>query len=177
MSWEPVALPDGWLATLHDRATGHTYDLTQLGSAPLALTADDLLVRADTPEAKTAQGALPSANPLRIQADGATRFSIALSQATTGTEAGVPQASLGAPLPNPAQGVVRVPYTLGASGEARVALYDALGREVAVLASGEQGAGSHEATLDASSLAAGVYVVRMTGADGFAATRRLTVVR
>ena len=53
-----------------------------------------------------------------------------------------------------------------------MAVYDALGREVAVLAAGE-----HEVALDGAALAPGVYVVRLTAASGAAETARLTVVR
>ncbi|OZC02015.1 T9SS type A sorting domain-containing protein [Rubricoccus marinus] len=178
IAWEPVAMPDGWLATLHDRTTGRTYDLTTEGSFRLNLLSGDALVLpAEAPAAKTAQGALPSAYPLRIQGEVATRFTVAFARGATDTEAGVTASALGVPQPNPVRGIVRVPYSVGEAGEVRVALYDALGREVAVLASGERASGAHEATLDTESLAAGVYVVRMTGASGFAETRRLTVVR
>ncbi|HLT47525.1 MAG TPA: T9SS type A sorting domain-containing protein, partial [Rubricoccaceae bacterium] len=44
----------------------------------------------------------------------------------------------------------------------RLAVYDVLGREVAVLADGHRDAGTHRATLDASGLAAGTYVYRLT---------------
>ena len=43
----------------------------------------------------------------------------------------------------------------------RLGLNDALGREVAVLASGAYGAGHHEAVLDGASLPAGVYLARL----------------
>ena len=50
---------------------------------------------------------------------------------------------------------------MAAPGEARVALYDVLGREVAVAAQGERAAGPHTVALDTAGLAPGVYVVRV----------------
>jgi hypothetical protein len=63
----------------------------------------------------------------------------------------------------------------GAEGEARVAVYDALGREVLVLHDG-LAAGSIQARVEAGQLAPGAYVVRAaTGTT--VQTRSLTVVR
>ena len=84
---------------------------------------------------------------------------------------------LSAPVPNPTAGTSRVRYTLAEAGAARLAVYDALGRRVAVLASGDHAAGPHAAPLDGARLAPGVYVVRLTADDGTAEAVRLTVVR
>jgi len=92
---------------------------------------------------------------------------------TTGAET----AALGlAVRPNPVAtgGTVRV--VVPVAGRVRVALYDVLGRQVAVLLDGERGAGEHILALGADRLAPGVYVVRVE-AGGTAASRRLTVVR
>jgi hypothetical protein len=61
-------------------------------------------------------------------------------------------------------------------GRIRLAVLDALGREVAVLLDAERPAGAHAAPLDASRLAPGVYVVRLDSPGGVL-TRRLTVAR
>ncbi len=66
-------------------------------------------------------------------------------------------------------------FALAEAGAVRLSVFDALGREVAVLAAGERAAGAHEARLDAARLAPGVYVVRLEAA-GRAVTRRLAVV-
>ncbi|MDX1420579.1 MAG: T9SS type A sorting domain-containing protein, partial [Rubricoccaceae bacterium] len=56
------------------------------------------------------------------------------------------------------------------------AVYDALGREVAVLADGPAEAGLHTAALDGSGLPSGVYLLRFeAGTED--TTRRLTRVR
>jgi hypothetical protein len=91
---------------------------------------------------------------------------------------GVPAASaLHAPYPNPSGGRVAVAYDVAARGRVRLAVYDLLGREVAVLVDGPREADRHEAVLDGRTLPAGVYLVRMTTAAGFTQTRRVTLVR
>ncbi len=76
--------------------------------------------------------------------------------------------------PNPASGLSRVRYNLATAGTVRLAVYDALGREVAVLVDGQLAASTYVADFDASSLAPGVYVVRLQ-ADGAVHTARVTV--
>ena len=75
--------------------------------------------------------------------------------------------------PNPAAGRATVAFTAG--GVARLDVFDALGRRVAVLWDGPARPGL-TATLDAAALPAGVYVLRLRG-EGGAATRRLVVAR
>jgi hypothetical protein len=78
--------------------------------------------------------------------------------------------------PNPARGAAEVRVDLPVAGPVRVAVYDALGRTVAVLAEGPMAAGPHALRLDAGALPPGVYVVRAAGA-GTSAVRRITVAR
>jgi hypothetical protein len=78
--------------------------------------------------------------------------------------------------PNPVRTGAEVAFTLAAPSAVRLAVYDVLGREVAVLVEGERTAGRHPARFDASGLAPGAYVLRLTaGGEGLA--RILTVVR
>ena len=78
--------------------------------------------------------------------------------------------------PNPASGRTTITFGLAEAGDASVTVYDALGRQVAVVADGPYAAGRHDVTLDASALPTGVYVVRVAGA-GTARSAQLTVVR
>ena len=57
-----------------------------------------------------------------------------------------------------------------------IAVYDLLGRRVAVLVDGEVAAGHHGVRFEAGHLASGVYVYRMV-AGAYVETRRLTLVR
>src|SRR5690606_13785844 len=80
--------------------------------------------------------------------------------------------------PNPSSGSAVVPFEVAVPSAVRVAVYDVLGREVAVLADGPHAAGRYEVAFDGAGLAAGVYVVRATGAAAGGRrtlTRRLTL--
>ena len=59
--------------------------------------------------------------------------------------------------PNPFNPTTTIQYSLPATMEVRLAVFDVLGREVALLAEGTQSAGRHTATFDASHLSNGVY--------------------
>ena len=83
---------------------------------------------------------------------------------------------LGTPFPNPVREQATISVAMASAGPARLALYDALGREVAVAWDGAMAVGRHSVPLDTSRLPAGIYVLRLaTGAE--TATQRLTVVR
>ena len=84
---------------------------------------------------------------------------------------------LEAPSPNPAAGPVQLAYTLAAAGRVTLRVFDAAGREVAVLDAGERAAGRHAvAWTPPTGLASGVYAVRLdAGASSW--VRRLTLAR
>jgi hypothetical protein len=81
--------------------------------------------------------------------------------------------------PNPARERVSVRYALPAAtvqeGDARLRLYDVLGRRVRSVETAPE-AGRHERRLDVSHLPSGVYFLRLA-AGGQTVTRKLTVVR
>lgn len=79
--------------------------------------------------------------------------------------------------PNPISGAGSVAFGLAEAADVRVALYDALGREVAVLADGPFSAGRHAVRLAASAFPTGVYVVRIAVGSEAQQTARLTIVR
>ena len=102
-----------------------------------------------------------------------------LNVPTAGEEAPTETAgrfALSAVFPNPTPARATVRYTLAASSDVRLEAYDVLGRRVAVLTDGPQAAGAHEATLDASALPAGVYVLRLSAGTQMA-TARVTIAR
>ena len=84
-----------------------------------------------------------------------------------------PAVELSAPRPNPSRSGAVVAWTQPA-GAATLAVYDVLGRRVAVLADGEQVAGAHQRRLPA--LASGTYVVRLAVGDALR-VEQLTVAR
>ncbi len=79
--------------------------------------------------------------------------------------------------PNPAQGEINVAVELPEATNLRVRVYDLLGRPVATLFDGPEGAGRHTITWQPDPrLSAGVYLVRLTAA-GSSHTRKVTLVR
>ena len=83
--------------------------------------------------------------------------------------------AVGLPFPNPTPSGATVPVTLAEAGHVRVAVYDVLGREVAVARDGVAPAGRLAVPIGGG-LAPGAYVVRVT-APGVTEARRLTVSR
>ncbi len=63
--------------------------------------------------------------------------------------------------PNPTRSSTTIRYRLPQSTQMRLTLYDLLGREVAVLASGVKGPGTHQANVNTTAVPAGVYVYRL----------------
>ena len=169
LSWPLVeAVPEGWALTLTDLATGTTVDLRTAASyaftvAPEAAR-DPLGVSAERPAARAATA------PARVV------VTVGPRGATAGEGAAAAPLSLDAPRPNPARGAATIGFSLPEAGAVRLTVVDLLGREVAILADGETAAGRHTATLDASGLAPGVYVVRLASGTE-ALTRRVVVVR
>ncbi len=78
--------------------------------------------------------------------------------------------------PNPFNPTTSILYDVAVTGRVRLAVYDALGREVALLADDERTVGSYTVQFDASRLASGLYVYRMTTADR-TVTRTMTLVK
>ncbi len=77
--------------------------------------------------------------------------------------------SLGQNYPNPFNPSTRIQYTVAGSRDqgpgtsnTRLVVYDLLGREVAVLVNERKAPGNYEVAFDASGLASGVYIYRMT---------------
>ncbi len=96
------------------------------------------------------------------------------SAAVSASAAAAPTGVVVAPNPFSSQTTLR--YTVETPSAVRLAVYDVLGREVAVLVDGTLEAGAHTATLDASRLAPGAYVYRLQTGDTVT-TGRLTLAR
>jgi hypothetical protein len=89
--------------------------------------------------------------------------------------------------PNPFNPTTKLRYSVGGvvapsgsegpeASHVKIAVYDLLGREVAVPVDGGKEPGTYEVTLDASRLASGVYICRMT-AGSFVQSRKMTLAR
>jgi hypothetical protein len=90
--------------------------------------------------------------------------------------AGGPESfSLGQNYPNPFNPTTTIQFRVKEPCRVTLKVYDALGKEVAVLADGMVAAGSHSVRFDASGLPAGIYVYKIQMGD-FTAARKMAVV-
>jgi len=81
------------------------------------------------------------------------------------------------PVPNPVSSTATLSFAVKDQAEARVAVYDMLGRKVSTLFEGRPTPGeSTRVRLDAGSLPSGSYIIRLR-ADGQTETQRMTIVR
>ena len=78
--------------------------------------------------------------------------------------------------PNPFNPVTTIRFELPRDSEVRLAVYDLLGREVAVLVDEGKNAGSHSVSFDAGRLPTGVYFYRFS-ANGFSDVKKLIVLK
>jgi uncharacterized lipoprotein YddW (UPF0748 family) len=78
--------------------------------------------------------------------------------------------------PNPFNPTSDIRYQVSEFGHVKLVVYDFLGREVAVLVDQEMAAGVYTVRFDASRLASGTYLYRMT-AGRFVDTKRMLLVR
>jgi len=83
---------------------------------------------------------------------------------------------LGETSPNPFNSRVALSYGLERAAEVRLTVYDAMGREAAILASGQRGAGNYRLTWDASDLSSGIYIVKLAS-GGRVQSRKVVLVR
>lgn len=82
-----------------------------------------------------------------------------VTSTSTAAEAVLPtEFALASNYPNPFNPTTAIAFQLPAPGLARLAVYDLLGREVALLTDGTLPAGRHEVQFDASGLASGMYL-------------------
>jgi hypothetical protein len=78
--------------------------------------------------------------------------------------------------PNPFNPSTKIQWTIADRRLTIVSVYDLLGREVATLVNEVKDPGTYEVAFDASGLASGVYVYRLT-AGGYAASRTMLLMK
>ena len=131
----------------------------------------DLAVASESFAMTVAGSARAAGGPTEWSVEDATPWETdgAALEATSRAEA------LGA-FPNPFGSRTAIRFEITSPGPVRLAVYNVLGREVAVLADGRVEAGRHEATFDARGLASGVYVWRLVAGER-TETGRVTLLR
>ena len=78
--------------------------------------------------------------------------------------------------PNPFNPVTKIRYGLPKNGNAKLTVYDELGKEVAVLAKGYRQANTYEAVFDATNLPSGVYYYKLES-DGYSDTKKMVIIK
>ncbi len=78
--------------------------------------------------------------------------------------------------PNPFNPSTNISYNLSIGGHVILKVYDVLGREVKTLVNEDESAGYHVAVFDASRLASGVYLYRLT-APGITQVKKMVVTK
>jgi hypothetical protein len=79
--------------------------------------------------------------------------------------------------PNPFNPTTKIQFTVPADRQATLKVYNTLGQEVADLFDGVATAGEyHQVTFDASKLATGVYLYRIT-AGSYSQTKKLALIK
>jgi len=78
--------------------------------------------------------------------------------------------------PNPFNPSTSISYTLSSDGFVNISVYNILGQEVAVLVNGEQTAGTHLASWEASNVPGGIYFYTKKTGD-MIITRKMTLVK
>lgn len=106
--------------------------------------------------------------------DGPQSFSLITSGVVL--ESGVPDKVKLTAYPNPFRNLAIVEYALPKPKNVRLAMYDVLGRRVAVLENGRKDAGRHRVTLRSDRLSSGVYFGRLR-AGTQTRTQKITVAR
>ena len=113
---------------------------------------------------------------LDLGEDGTAPFQVLLASAAYVEEQTAPgELALHPPYPNPASERVAAPYELPEEADVRIAAYNALGQEIAVLENSQQPAGRHEAEWNVSRLSSGTYFLRLE-ASGHTDTEQVTVI-
>ena len=84
--------------------------------------------------------------------------------------------SLGQNYPNPFNPSTRISYSLNNEVQVNLSVYDMLGRKVAELVNERQGSGAYELEFDASSLASGIYLYKLSAGD-FVSVKKMTLLK
>lgn len=79
--------------------------------------------------------------------------------------------------PNPFNPSTKMKFTLKSAANVTLSVYDVLGKEISVLASGNYSAGSYDVDFNASNLSAGMYFYTLRTSTGFSETKKMLLVK
>lgn len=158
LTWDATTVPAGWTYVLVDPSTG--------AETNLASATTHRFERDTRPQAGSTSD--EAVFLLRVR-----------GPATTGTEdlAGIPtRLELHQNFPNPFNPSTTIRFGLPEQADVKLEVYDLLGRRVAVLDQGMKPAGFHQVAFDASRMASGVYLYRLT-VGGRVLTNRMLLIK
>lgn len=77
--------------------------------------------------------------------------------------------------PNPFNPLTKIAYSLPIASKINLTIYDILGREIAVLVNEQKEAGNYEVSFNASHLASGIYIYRLSTSNKVAVRKMLLI--
>ncbi|MCH8556445.1 MAG: T9SS type A sorting domain-containing protein [Balneolia bacterium] len=157
LSWEPLNLPAGLMAELHNLRTGEVISLMKPGS--YTFNAEVIKGMAVKPEADN-----DLAKHTKMVADQASELVIHIwDEQPTGIDNQETPATivLHQNYPNPFNPVTLISFDTTEQTEVRLEVYNMLGQRIAVLADGPLAPGSHTVNFDGSGLNSGMYMYRL----------------
>jgi hypothetical protein len=78
--------------------------------------------------------------------------------------------------PNPFNPSTQIRYALPAASQVRLEVYNSVGQKVMVLVDGQQSAGRHQVSFDATGLSSGVYLYKLS-TPGFSQTKKMLLIK
>jgi hypothetical protein len=84
--------------------------------------------------------------------------------------------SLSQNYPNPFNPVTYINFSIPIAGSVKLIVYDALGKQAAILVNGEYNAGAYKVDFDAANFSSGIYFYRIE-AEGFAGIKKMILVK
>jgi len=179
LAWTLDAFPEDWDFFLQDHTSGERIDLGHQSRYEFRLDGDTRSSARSEYE-RLRDDLARAAHPASMQRGAESRFTLfvvpGLATATDPQSSLPERFALDGAYPNPFAGRTTVRYALPIDTRVVLAVYDLLGRRVAVLADGFARAGHHEATWDAAGMPSGVYLFRLE-AEGQRLLRKATLLR
>ncbi len=169
-----------------DVFNGHLQDYRYISLAPVSAVHDDsictvqMAVQVDSiPGSQVQASGPPAFTPVISATQYIVNTDIVLPSLVTGVNErpqSVYSYSLQQNYPNPFNPTTKINYSLAQRSNVVLKVYNMLGQEVATLINSEQEVGSHSINFDASKLASGLYIYKLT-AGNFTQSRKMMLLK